>query len=126
MPRDQMGEPTYAEKVLPGEHRIDWEDTAVRIHRVVRLGRAWTTWHGRRLGVLAVEPLTTVDGGPEADGRTPGMLEGTTVVAGGGTGVVLVSVQPEGKREMSGVDWRRGQRVAPRDRLGGDAAAGRR
>jgi methionyl-tRNA formyltransferase len=117
-PRDQMGEPTYAEKILPAERRIDWEDTAVRIHRVVRLGGAWTTWRGRRLGVVAVEPLMAVDGGPEADGRTPGMMEGTTVVAGGGTGVVLVSVQPEGKREMSGVDWRRGQRVAPGERLG--------
>jgi methionyl-tRNA formyltransferase len=117
-PRDQIGVPTYAEKILPAELRIDWDQPSDRIHRVVRLGRAWTTWRGRRLGVLAVEPLRTTEGASASDGGAPGTLDGPTVVAGEGTRVVLVCVQPEGKRPMSGGDWHRGQRVTPGERLG--------
>lgn len=116
-PRDQVGVPTYAEKILPGELRIDWSESAARIRRVVRLGRAWTTWRGRRLGVVAVAPVDGVDA-PGVERPDPGTLEGTTVVTGGGTRVQLVTVQPEGKRSMPAGDWHRGQRVAPGEGLG--------
>ena len=79
--RDQAGVPTYAEKILPGDLRIDWEQTAIEIHRVVRVGRAWTTWRDHRLGVLATAAAA---GRPRCPGRVPGTLEGTTVVAGRG------------------------------------------
>ena len=42
VPRDQVGTPTYAEKIRPGELELDWERAAVELHRVVRVGRAWT------------------------------------------------------------------------------------
>ena len=44
----------------PAELRLDWERPAAQLGRVVRLGRAWTTFRGRRLRVLraAVEPGT--------------------------------------------------------------------
>ncbi|HEV3281123.1 MAG TPA: methionyl-tRNA formyltransferase [Acidimicrobiales bacterium] len=118
VPRDQVGVPSYAEKIQPAELEIRWAQTAERIRRVVRLGRAWTTWRGHRLGVLAVEALTMPGYGPSEDGRVPGTLEGHTVVTGGGTGIVLVSVQPEGRRPMAAADWSRGQRVEPGERLG--------
>ncbi len=113
--RDQVGVPTYAEKVRPGDLRIDWEQTATEIHRVVRVGRAWTTWRGHRLGVLATAAAA---GHPTADDGVPGTLEGTTVVAGRGTRLGLVSVQPEGKRPMDATDWLRGVRAAPDEQLG--------
>ena len=53
VPRDQAGTPTYAEKVLPGEHVLHWEQPADQLRRVIRGGRAWTTFRGRRLGVPA-------------------------------------------------------------------------
>ena len=53
VPRDQEGEPSYAEKILPGELELRWDQEGVRIRRVVRLGRAWTTFRGRRLHLLA-------------------------------------------------------------------------
>ena len=118
--RDQAGVPTYAEKILPGDLRIDWEQTAIEIHRVVRVGRAWTTWRNHRLGVLATAAAA---GRPRWPGTAvPGTLEGTTVVAGRGTSIVLVSVQPEGKRPMDATDWLRG--VGPRRGSGwaGDGA----
>ncbi len=118
IPRDQVGVPSYAEKILPGDLRIDWDQTAVEIRRVVRVGRAWTTWRGHHLGVLAVEVVATAEGAPEGDGRVPGTLSGTTVVTGRGTHLELVSVQPEGKRPMGAADWLRGVRAAPEERLG--------
>ncbi len=118
VPRDQVGEPTYAEKVQPAELEIRWDQTAEQIRRVVRLGRAWSTWRGRRLGVVAVEAWAAPDGEPGGDRVAPGTLEGHAVVAGGGTRVRLVSVQPEGKRPLAAADWWRGQRVEPGERLG--------
>ncbi|MGH9081464.1 MAG: methionyl-tRNA formyltransferase [Acidimicrobiales bacterium] len=116
--REQIGVPTYAEKIVAAELEIHWEETAGRIRRVVRLGRAWTTWRGQRLGVLAVEEPAPADGVPEGDLPPPGTLEGDTVMAGGGTRIVLVTVHPEGKRPMAAADWRRGLRAVPGERLG--------
>ena len=43
---------TYAEKLRPEEWRLDWSSPAVALHRWVRAGHAWTTFRGKRLGVL--------------------------------------------------------------------------
>ncbi len=119
VPRDQTGVPTYAEKILPGELEIHWEQTAVQIGRVIRVGHAWTTFRGRRLGVRRAVEAAPVPGlGERQDGRLPGTLDGSTVVAGGGTHVALLSVQPEGRRPMSAADWLRGARPGPEERLG--------
>ena len=56
VPRDQAGNPTYAEKLAAHEFELDWTRPAVHLRRVVRLGRAWTTFRGRRLRVLAAGP----------------------------------------------------------------------
>jgi len=116
--RDQVGQPSYAEKILPVEHRIHWEQDAVQIHRVIRLGRAWTTFRGRRLRILraAVQP-----DGPSAgsDGAgPPGKLEEGTVTAGDGARLCLLTVQPEGGRPMDVGDWLRGSRPERNERLG--------
>ena len=119
LPRDQVGVPTYAEKVLPGELEIRWDQTAVQIGRVVRLGRAWTTFRGRRLGVLrATEAPPATDRGRGEDGWVLGTIDGQTVLAGGGTAVALLAVQPEGRRPMSADAWLRGVRPRPGERLG--------
>ena len=119
LPRDQVGDPTYAEKILPGELEIRWEQTAVQIGRVVRVGRAWTTFRGRRLGVLWVaETPPTTGRSRGGEGLVPGTLDGPTVMAGERTGVALITVQPEGKRPMAAADWLRGVRPGPGERLG--------
>ena len=46
-PSPQEGETTYAEKMSPSDHHLDWTAPAVELHRVVRLGEAWTTFRGR-------------------------------------------------------------------------------
>jgi methionyl-tRNA formyltransferase len=117
LPRDQAGVPSYAEKILPGELEIHWEEPADRIHRVVRVGRAWTTFRGRRLGVVAASRVPE-EGGRAAPVGEPGTLEGTEVVTGHGSRLRLVTVHPEGRRAMDAAEWARGVRPAPGEGLG--------
>jgi methionyl-tRNA formyltransferase len=111
-PVPQEGTPTYADKIEAADLRLDWSSDAAQLHRVVRLGRAWTTWRGHRLLVLAGR---IVDG--PAGGGPPGRLEGDVVVAGVG-GLRLVTVQPEGRGPMAVADWLRGARPRPGELLG--------
>jgi methionyl-tRNA formyltransferase len=114
VPRDQSGNPTYAEKVLAHEFELDWTRPAVHLRRVIRLGRAWSTFRGRRLRVLTAAAAV-------GDGTAigPGELQGTVAGAADGTRLELVTVQPEGKRPMDAAAWLNGVHPGPGDRLGG-------
>lgn len=108
----QEGQPTYAAKLEPADLLLDWDRPAAELHRVVRIGGAWTTFRGRRFKVLQARV------GEVGVGRsTPGTIEGTTVGAGRGA-LELVEVQPEGKAAQSAAAWRNGARPAPGERLG--------
>jgi methionyl-tRNA formyltransferase len=111
-PRDQVGEPSYAEKILPAERELGWDEPARTVRRRVRIGRAWTTFRGRRLGVVRT---TAAEGRPAGP---PGTLVDAEVTAGDGLAVRLVTVQPEGRQPMDVADWLRGARPAPGERLG--------
>ena len=86
-PRPQTGTPTYAKKVDPAELRIDWAQSADDIHRLIRVGGAWTTFRGERIKIHEAE---LVDGA-----------------------VVPTVVQPAGKPRMDADAWRNGARPAP-------------
>jgi methionyl-tRNA formyltransferase len=111
-PRPQEGPATYADKIEPTDLFLDWHRPATELHGVVRLGRAWTTWRGRRLLVLAAR-ISDVPPGP----GWPGQLQGDVVVTGSG-GLRLVTVQPEGRGPMSAADWLRGAHPQPDEALG--------
>jgi methionyl-tRNA formyltransferase len=100
--RPQEGEATYAAKLDPGEHEIDWTRPAVEVHRQVRIGGAWTTYGGKRLKVhrTHVPPTGAGPQVPAADGP-----------------VELVEVQPEGKPRMDAASWANGAHWAADDRL---------
>lgn len=106
----QTGEATYAAKLDPAELQMSWESPAAELDRVVRVGRAWTTWRGRRLIVLEARVVAGNDG-------APGSLEGTIVSTGDG-GLELVRVQPEGRPALPAADWLRGARPTPGEVLG--------
>jgi methionyl-tRNA formyltransferase len=113
-PRPQEGEVTVAEKIGREDLHLDWSEPAVVLTRVVRLGRAWTTFRGKRLTVLDAAP------GPRDDDtgdRLPGSLDGPVVATGGGS-LVLHRVQPESRSPMSADEWLRGVRPALGERLG--------
>jgi methionyl-tRNA formyltransferase len=114
-PVPQEGEPTYAAKIDPEELHLDWSQPAVQLHRVIRLGRAWTTFRGKRLRILAArlaEPARL-----ETPPPGPGALHGLLVGTGDGA-LEVVEVQPEGRGPMAAADWVRGIRPAAGERLG--------
>ena len=80
----QTGEPTYAAKFSNADFEIDWDASAVDVHRLVRVGGAWTTFRDKRLKIVAAELV---------DGR-----------------LIPTVVQPEGKAAMAFDDWRNGAR----------------
>jgi methionyl-tRNA formyltransferase len=110
----QNGTATYAAKIEPSELRLDWTQPAVQLHRVMRLGRAWTTFRGRRLRVVRARVVPSPQAG---DGAKPGELLGL-VVRAGQDALELVEVQPEGRAPMSASDWRRGAHPKPDELLG--------
>ncbi len=118
VPEPQEGEATLAPKLTPEDLHLHWEDPAVQLHRVVRLDRAWTTFRGRRLGILqaAVSPSEPGTGAAALPGP-PGTLVGTSVITGQGT-LQLQRVQPESRTPVAAEDWARGVRLSVGERLG--------
>jgi methionyl-tRNA formyltransferase len=115
-PLVQEGEVTIASKLTPEDVHLHWGDEAVQLHRVVRLGRGWTTFRGRRLGILKA---ALSEGHTGAEPGAPGTLIGTSVVTGGGV-LELQEVQPESRSPMTAEEWARGMRLSVGERLGSD------
>lgn len=121
----QTGGPTYAAKFEASEFAIDWGASALSVHRLIRLGVAWTTFRGKRLKITTASLFDagavdeTRSDGPE----TPGSLvpwaraKGVVVEAGDGQ-LQLVMVQPEGKAPMLAHDWSLGTKVQPGEKFG--------
>ncbi len=107
----QLGEPTYAAKIEPAELALDWSRPAVELHRVVRVGGAWTTFRHKRLKVWRTR---LAEAGAAADGSAApvGTFEELAVRTGQGV-LELVEVQPEGKARMDAGAWWRGLQPAP-------------
>lgn len=107
-PEPQQGEPVYAHKIDNDERRIDWKDSAIDIHRRVRVGGAWTTFRDKRLKIHRTDL---------ADRNGPaGSIDGLTAFAGTGA-LELLEVQPEGKPRQDATAWRNGAQPTSDDRL---------
>ena len=108
----QEGEITWARKLHADDFELDWTSAAAHIRRVVSLGRAFTTFRGKRLRIHEV----SIDA--ERSDLSPGELDGP-VVGTADAALQLMTVQPEGKARMAAADWGNGQRLTSDDRLGG-------
>ncbi|MGD0944998.1 MAG: methionyl-tRNA formyltransferase [Acidimicrobiales bacterium] len=143
-PVPQVGEAVYARKIERSELELKWARPAVELDRVVRVGRAWTTFRGKR---FIVERVRVVDDDPPGEGteaggdkptrtaagggkptRTaagtrkprrpaPGTLLGDEVVCGVGR-LELLEVRPEGRSVQSFDEWQRGARPTAHERFG--------
>jgi len=112
-PEPQVGEAVYAAKIDREELWLDWERPAIELHRLVRVGRAWTTFRSKRLIVEQARLASSA----AADEEPPGTLVGDEVVCGVGR-LDLLEVRPEGRTAQPFAAWRRGARPAPGERLG--------
>jgi methionyl-tRNA formyltransferase len=88
----QEGDVTYAQKFSTDDFEIDWAVPVVDIHRLIRVGGAWTTFRSKRLKIHAADLV---------DGR-----------------IVPTLVQPEGRPVMTFDAWRNGARPAPTELFG--------
>lgn len=112
---------SLAPKITVEDARVRWTEPAFAVDRRIRACTpapgAWTEFRGERLKVSPVR-LVAPGAGPHL---SPGELrvERSRVLAGTATDPVeLGSVRPAGKREMPAVDWARGVRIEPGERLG--------
>jgi methionyl-tRNA formyltransferase len=109
-PEPQHGETTYASKIEPAELELDWTRPAAELDRWVRVGGTWTTFRGRRLKVLAAEPVTGQG--------SPGVIEPGGRVGTGDGALRLVTVQPEGRGPMTWAAFANGARPRSEESMG--------
>jgi methionyl-tRNA formyltransferase len=111
----EEGLASYTKVINKSDGEIDWRLPTLEIWRRVRAFDPWpgcyTSWHGKRLKLGKVLPIY----GDES--REPGKVIALSLPAPATVGVetgdgvlVLLSVQLEGKREMSAIEFVRGQR----------------
>lgn len=112
-PVPQVGDISYAKKILPAELQIDWRASSSEIDRLVRLGGAWTTFRGSR---LKIHDVAMVSGGSAAEGDA-GAIDSLTVTCGEGA-IELLVVQPEGRARQDATAWKNGARPTSSERLG--------
>ncbi len=112
--QDESGA-SYSSALDKGAGEIDWRLPAVELWRRIRAFHPWpgsyTWWRGKRLKVLKAVPLDIVSsaGVGEVVALPAGLPAAVGVVTGGGI-LGLISVQPEGKRQMSAEEFVRGHR----------------
>jgi methionyl-tRNA formyltransferase len=110
----QVGEPTYAEKLTVWDRHLDFSVSATVCLRVVRIGRAWTTFRGSRLLVHAAH---VVEGpGGDDSGRLGALIDGQVTTASGRLGLDLV--QLEGRVAQLYSQFANGVHVVPGEVLG--------
>jgi methionyl-tRNA formyltransferase len=111
---------SLAPKLTPEDARVVWDRPAVVVDRRVRGCTpdpgAWTTFRGRRLGLGPLQPVTdeavSLAAGELLDRGRDGVLVGTASEP-----VRLGTVRPAGKPDRDAIEWARGARITPGERL---------
>ena len=108
---------TYTKLFEKADGRIDWSQTATRIHNSVRAAQPWPISHcAFGGGVVRIHQTSIVD---ETSGAPPGTVvsvEKDTLIVAAGTGCVAIEViQAPGKRAMPIADYLRGHGVSHGD-----------
>jgi methionyl-tRNA formyltransferase len=111
---------SQAPKITVADAEVRWADPAFAVDRRIRACApapgAWTLFRGERTKLSPVRPQP-----PGSPALAPGQLlvEKGRVLAGTATEPVELSeVRPAGKKATPAVDWARGARIEPNERLG--------
>jgi len=116
---------TYAKKIVNSESVISWQLSAQELSLKIRAFSpypgCYTTWHGKRLKVLAAHQVQQLP--PELSNHIPGSVVRATadqlVVACASSSLLsLDEVQLEGKKRMSISEFLRGTQIVPGATLG--------
>jgi methionyl-tRNA formyltransferase len=106
--QEQVGEATYVSMMKKEDGLLDWSKPALALERLVRAYNDWpgayTFWKDLPLKVRRVKVVDT-------PARTPGqhlICEGLPAVATAEGALVLLEVQPAGKKWMGGKDFLNG------------------
>lgn len=118
IPQD-AAQASYAAKLEKAHGRIDWSRPAGELVRVIRAMDPWPsayTWHrGLRLKIWQARAVV----GEGEAGVVLDVRPGEGVVVGTGAGGLLVlDLQPEGRRRMTADEYARGARLQPGERIG--------
>ena len=108
--RPQQGKPTFTHPLTREHGRVDWQKTAAEIERGLRAYRPWPGLHsalnGERVKLLDLEVSRAADEGAEP-GTVRDVGGEATVAAGRGTALVLKTVQREGRKPTTGIEFLR-------------------
>ncbi|HEY6813868.1 MAG TPA: methionyl-tRNA formyltransferase [Propionibacteriaceae bacterium] len=111
------GQLSYASKISVADARIDWNEPANVVDRLIRACSpapgAWTTFEGERFKINSARISDAV--------LPPGVLDVTKRSVRVGTGtqaLALDEVQAQGKKPMAAADWARGVSFDTEPRLG--------
>ncbi len=129
--KQDLSQVSKAPKMTKEHGSLDWTRTGPELCAQVRAVQPWPTaytfWHrpGQeplRLLIFRARsrPLTAEEGG--APGDLLAAQDVLTVVAGGGTAVEILEIQPAGKKRMTAAEFLRGRPPRRGDRLGPAAA----
>lgn len=118
VPKPQPKEGTLAPKIREECTRIDWGKGAREIHNLVRALNpsplAYTTFRGKRVKIIRTALANSEESGQ------PGEIlrhKKRLLVATKDGILEIISLRPEGKREISGLDFLNGYRPSPGERF---------
>ncbi len=118
---------TYARMIKREHERIDWTQSALSIHNLIRALRPWTgaftTVEGTALKIWrADKPQASDSASSSAPGTIIGIYPGAFEVSCGIGALLVTEVQPAGKTAMPAGEFLKSGRLRIGDQLGGEAA----
>jgi methionyl-tRNA formyltransferase len=120
-PTPQVGEPSLAPLLMKEDGRVRWSlwtafDAANRVRGTAEWPGASTHWQGKLLKIRRAEPRQTVS--TASPGEVLALEKDKGFLVKCLSGALLVTrVQPEGKREMTALDFWNGFRLKPGNRF---------
>jgi methionyl-tRNA formyltransferase len=118
-PVAQTGIGTLAKKISKADAQIDWNSSATFILNSIRAffpePCAWTNFRGE---VLKVSKVSLTQARLPLEPGELKTLDSLCYIGTGKGALVIESVIPSGKREMSAMDWSRGARFLDKERCG--------